>query len=206
MYTNKSKNNQKPKDCHLKKISCPQIVYCDCVIEKGQKEAEPCRDKLSRNVGKKLPLLLLVSLVAKNFIQVMLLNPLFYYIAEFSASQCVDLNHEGYCRLLTCVTDQCMKSQHAATVHCSSHYLSFRRGCTKLHDWPCSLLLVDVLHQVGHSPLHVPPLLLFLLSHMNYLSCTALSLNRTEKSTGNKAGGGRTSPSMPFDADYLISK
>ena len=26
------------------------------------------------------------------------------------------------------------------------------------------------------------------------------------KSTGNKAGGGRTSPSMPFDTNYLIRK
>lgn len=70
--------------------------------------------------------------------------------------------------------DVCGRLVHEKPARChrSRHCLSFRRGCTELHDWPYSLLLVHVLHQVGRSPLHVPLLLLFLLSNMNYLICT----------------------------------
>jgi len=205
----RSLKNQTTEKCHLKKISCPQIIYCDSTIEKGQKEAEPFRDKLSRNVCKKLPLLSFVSLVERN------LQPTSFkwcfWIHDLITSQ--NFMHSKVLTWTTKGTVACWRvwqtgSWRASTLpqYTSSHYLSFRRGCTQLHDWPCSLLLVDVLHQVGHSPLHVPPLLLFLLSNMNYLSCTVYSLNRTGKSTSNKAGRGRISPSIPFDTNYLISK
>jgi hypothetical protein len=57
------------------------------------------------------------------------------------------------------------RNRHAAQVV----PLPFLQKGVNLPDWPCSLLVVGVLQQVGHSPLRVPPLLLFLLSNMNYV-------------------------------------
>jgi len=65
MYTKKPKKS-KPKRLLFEENFLSQIVYCDYTIEKGRKEAKHFRDKLSRNVGKELSLLLFVFLVEKN--------------------------------------------------------------------------------------------------------------------------------------------